>query len=109
MMPDDEVRRRVLARRLCSGCGLDYNLIAHRPRSRTAATSAAPLVARDDDTEALAARLRDYREKTEPVIGLFRRKEFVVELDAARSHRRRSRSICASVSACRPCPERHPS
>jgi adenylate kinase len=31
-MPDGEVHRRVLARRLCSRCGLDYNLIAHRPR-----------------------------------------------------------------------------
>ena len=40
MMPDAEVSRRVLARRLCSGCGLDYNLMAHRPRSPTAATCA---------------------------------------------------------------------
>ena len=30
-LPDEEVRRRVLARRLCSRCGLDYNLIFHRP------------------------------------------------------------------------------
>ena len=30
-LPDEEVRRRVLARRLCSRCGLDYNLIADRP------------------------------------------------------------------------------
>ena len=32
-LPDDEVRRRVLARRLCTRCGMDYNLIAHRPRT----------------------------------------------------------------------------
>jgi adenylate kinase len=31
-LPDDEVMRRVLARRLCATCGLDYNLMAHRPR-----------------------------------------------------------------------------
>ncbi|MGH9271174.1 MAG: adenylate kinase family protein, partial [Ilumatobacteraceae bacterium] len=31
VMSDEEVARRVLARRLCSGCGLDYNLMAHRP------------------------------------------------------------------------------
>src|SRR4029450_8490977 len=31
-LPDAEVWRRVLARRLCSRCGLDYNLIAHRPK-----------------------------------------------------------------------------
>ena len=33
-LPDDEVRRRVLARRLCSNCRLDYNLMAHRPKVR---------------------------------------------------------------------------
>src|SRR5215510_616062 len=31
-LPDSEVRRRVLARRLCSGCGMDYNLLASSPR-----------------------------------------------------------------------------
>ena len=30
-LPDSEVRRRVLARRLCSGCGMDYNLIDNSP------------------------------------------------------------------------------
>jgi adenylate kinase len=40
-------------------------------------------VARDDDTpEALAARLRDYHEKTKPVLALFERKEFVADFDA---------------------------
>lgn len=87
VMSDEEVARRVLARRLCSGCGLDYNLMAHRPEVPDRCdVCGAPLVARDDDhPEALAARLRDYRDKTEPVIGLFRHKEFVVELDATNS------------------------
>ena len=40
-LPDSEVRRRVLARRLCSGCGLDYNLIGQQPRSRAAAATCA--------------------------------------------------------------------
>ena len=30
-LPDEEVVRRVLGRRLCQQCGMDYNLIAHRP------------------------------------------------------------------------------
>ncbi|WP_279582277.1 adenylate kinase family protein [Fodinicola feengrottensis] len=33
-LPDEEVHRRVLARRLCAGCGMDYNLIAHSPKNR---------------------------------------------------------------------------
>ena len=31
-LPDEEVRRRVMARRLCSNCGMDYNLIALTPK-----------------------------------------------------------------------------
>ena len=31
-LPDEVVHERVLARRLCSGCGLDWNLLAHRPK-----------------------------------------------------------------------------
>jgi len=87
VLPDEEVARRVLSRRLCSGCGLDYNLMFHRPAvADRCDVCGAPLVAREDDNpDALQARLRDYHEKTEPVITLFRRKEFVVELDATRS------------------------
>jgi adenylate kinase len=83
-LPDGEVRRRVLARRLCSRCGMDYNLIAHRPQvERRCDVCGGDLVARADDTEsALAARLRDYHGKTNPVLDLFRRKEFVVTVDA---------------------------
>jgi adenylate kinase len=41
------------------------------------------LVSREDDTEqALEARLRDYHDKTDPALDLFRRKEFVVSVDA---------------------------
>src|SRR6202046_3791257 len=31
-LPDSEVRRRVMARRLCADCGVDYNLIDNSPR-----------------------------------------------------------------------------
>jgi adenylate kinase len=83
-LPDSEVRRRVLARRLCDRCGMDYNLIAHRPeREGRCDVCGGDLVTREDDTEeALSARLRDYHGKTNPVLELFRRKEFVFTVDA---------------------------
>src|SRR5689334_9903501 len=76
-LPDSEVHRRVLARRLCSRCGLDYNLIEHNPKQPdTCDVCGGRLVSRDDDTpEALAVRLREYHEKTRPVLDIFRRKE----------------------------------
>jgi adenylate kinase len=86
-MPDEEVRRRVLARRLCSRCGLDYNLIASRPAVEdTCDVCGGVLVAREDDTpEALEVRIGEYHEKTTPVLDIFRRKEYVVTIDATRS------------------------
>jgi adenylate kinase len=83
-LPDSEVRRRVLNRRLCSGCGLDYNLIDNSPATPGKCDlCGGELVTREDDTEeALAVRLRDYHEKTNPVLDVFRRKEYVLTVDA---------------------------
>ena len=83
-IPDDEVRRRVLSRRLCPNCGMDYNLIYDRPEVEgRCEVCGHELVTRPDDTpEALDARLRDYHEKTRPVLELFRRKEVVHDVDA---------------------------
>jgi adenylate kinase len=83
-LTEDEVRRRVLSRRLCPNCGMDYNLIADRPRQEgRCEVCGHELITRPDDTpEALDARLRDYNEKTRPVLELFRRKEYVHDIDA---------------------------
>ncbi|GIE89305.1 adenylate kinase family protein [Actinoplanes regularis] len=83
-LPDHEVRRRVLSRRLCPSCGMDYNLIADRPEQEGRCDICGhELVTRADDTpEALEARLRDYHEKTRPVLELFQRKEVVHDVDA---------------------------
>jgi adenylate kinase len=83
-LPDEEVWRRVLARRLCSRCGMDYNLIAHRPKDEGRCdVCGGELVSREDDTtDALTARLREYHGKIDPVLELFRGKEFVVTVDA---------------------------
>jgi adenylate kinase len=85
-LPDEEVTRRVMARRLCSQCGLDYNLIASRPQQpETCDVCHGALVARDDDNpEALAVRLSEYHEETKPLIEIFERKEFVATFDATR-------------------------
>jgi adenylate kinase len=83
-LPDSEVRRRVMARRLCDGCGMDYNLIDSSPREEGKCdVCGGKLVQREDDTEqALAVRLHEYHTKTNPVLDIFRRKEYVVTIDA---------------------------
>ena len=85
-LSDELVAQRVLSRRLCSRCGLDYNLMSSRPAVPDVCdVCGGKLVTRADDTpEALAARLHDYHAKTRPVLELFRAKEVVVEVDANR-------------------------
>ena len=83
-LPDSEVRRRVLNRRLCGNCGMDYNLIANSPAvPGQCDMCGGELVTREDDTEeALAVRLREYHQQTEFVLEIFRRKEYVFVVDA---------------------------
>jgi len=83
-LPDSEVQRRVMARRLCDSCGMDYNLIEASPREEGRCDACGgKLVQREDDTEkALAVRLRNYHSKTNPVLAIFGRKEYVVSIDA---------------------------
>ena len=86
-LPDEEVTRRVLSRRLCQRCGMDYNLIAHRPvREGVCDICQGDLEARaDDNPTALAVRLKDFHEETKPLIAIFERKECVATIDATRS------------------------
>ena len=83
-LPDSEVARRVLARRLCSDCGMDYSLLDNSPSSGgTCDACGGDLIRREDDTEeALAVRLREYHAKTNPVLDIFRRKEYVITVDS---------------------------
>jgi adenylate kinase len=85
-VPDMVVLDRVLSRRLCANCGLDFNLIHHRPvRPDTCDVCGGKLVTRPDDTlQAVRDRLADYHRQTLPILELFRGKELVVVADGAR-------------------------
>lgn len=86
-VPDEVVSERMLSRRLCSVCGLDYNLIQSRPKvPDTCDACGGRLVQRpDDNPEAIRGRLADYHAKTRPILELFRKKELVVAVDGTRS------------------------
>ena len=86
-VPDQLVMDRILARRLCSQCGLDYNLIFHRPAAADVCdVFKGRLVARADDTPAaVRERLADYHGKTRPILDVFKKKELVIAVDGSRS------------------------
>ena len=85
-VPNKVVMERIMARRLCGTCGLDYNLMFHRPaKEGTCDVCGGKLIQRtDDNAEAVKSRLQDYDEKTAPIIDIFRKKELVVTVDGTK-------------------------
>ncbi|MCW8131679.1 MAG: nucleoside monophosphate kinase [Planctomycetota bacterium] len=85
-VPDRVVMDRIQARRLCEKCGLDYNLMFHRPANAgTCDVCGGKLIQRSDDNEsAITSRLKDYHEKTAPILELFKKKELVVVTDGTK-------------------------
>ncbi len=98
-VPDHVVVQRIEARRLCQRCGLDYNLMFHRPAiDGVCDVCRGPLGQRADDTEsAVRARLKDYHERTLPIIDLFRKKELVVVCDGTQAPMDVHRDICRQL------------
>ena len=104
-VPDQLVKKRILSRRLCSECGVDYNLISHRPAVvGVCDVCRGRLVARDDDTpQAVQGRLRDYHDKTRPVLTCSGpRKSWWRLTRLGRCPRCRRTSTSSWVSRCRP-------
>lgn len=79
-LPEHTAIERIQSRRLCSSCGLDYNLIQLRPHVPSVCDNCGGrLVTRADDTpEAIRMRLAEYHEKTRPILDLLREKELIV-------------------------------
>jgi len=94
-VPDEVITERVLARRKCGQCGLDYNLIHHRPeRPGVCDVCGGELVTRGDDNEqALAHRLHDFNTKTRPTLDQFMKKELVLKVDGTGTPDEVSQSI----------------
>ena len=99
-VPDQVVLDRIMNRRLCAKCGLDYNLIFHRPKVEGVCdVCKGNLVARaDDNPEAVRSRLKDYHQKTAPVLELFKQKELIIKVDGTKDANTVQNEIRAKIS-----------
>ncbi|MGC5050049.1 adenylate kinase [Micromonospora sp. DT48] len=84
VVDDDEVIRRLSGRRTCRGCGKIWH-VEFDPTSREGICDrcGAELFQRDDDKpETIAARLREYAEKTAPLVDYYGAQGKLVGIDA---------------------------
>ena len=83
-LPEQTAIERIQSRRLCSSCGLDYNLIQLRPHvAERLRQLRRPAASRAPTTRPRRSRRgsREYREKTRPILDLLREKELIVTVD----------------------------
>lgn len=83
VVPDEEIVRRLSARRVCPKCQATYNLLTQPPKEDEICDQCGtPLVRRpDDEPQTIRRRLEVYRAQTEPLIGYYRGKGLLVEVD----------------------------
>lgn len=83
--PDDEILSRLSGRRTCRKCGAIYHVKNRPPKvSGICDRCDGKLYQRTDETpEVIRNRLKVYREKTKPVIGFFREKGLLADIDAS--------------------------
>jgi len=83
----EEVVRRLTARRVCSSCGVIYNLLYDPPEEEsTCATCGGVLLQRDDDKQAVIENRYDvYERSTAPLIDYYRDRGLLSDVDGTRS------------------------
>lgn len=85
--PDGAILDRVTGRRTCGTCGTPYHVRHQRPRSQGVCDKdGAPLVHREDDTEAkVVRRLEKYHTETAAIIPFYEKQGIVRRVDASLS------------------------
>ena len=82
---DEAVIKRLSTRRVCKGCGANYNILTLPPKKEGVCDSCgSELYQRDDDKqESILHRMEVYREQTEPLINFYKEKGKIYNFDSA--------------------------
>ncbi len=80
---DEEIIKRLSARRTCPGCGRLYNMIYTKPRrgERCDYCNAELVKRSDDEPETIRERLKVYKRETEPLVDYYTEQGKLIELD----------------------------
>lgn len=83
-IPDSAVLERLGGRRVCGKCGYNYHAVFNRPKEEGVCDrcGGGVSVRADDMPDAVAKRLEVYRAQTEPLIGFYREKGLLLDIDA---------------------------
>jgi len=100
---DEEVVRRLTARRVCEDCGAVYNLVFDPPEHEGVCdVCGGHLYQREDDNpETVRHRLYTYYKETSPLIGYYFAQDLLVEIDGEQALADVQRDLRAAIEAVR--------
>lgn len=100
---DEEVIRRLTARRVCEDCGAVYNLVFDPPeREDVCDVCGGALYQREDDNpETVRHRLYTYYKETSPLIGYYFAQDLLVEIDGEQPLSDVERDLRAAIEGVR--------
>jgi len=84
-LPEKVIVERLLARRICPGCGVICNLFVNKPKKEGICDHCGTeLIQREDDTrDVIQERLKVYHQQTEPLIGYYQEKKTYRRVDGS--------------------------
>ncbi|MBI2659075.1 adenylate kinase [Candidatus Woesearchaeota archaeon] len=82
---EDEIIKRLTARRSCGRCGALYNLVTMKPKKKGMCDKcqSALVMRKDDEPETVKKRIQVYQNETSPLIEYYKKKKMLVDVDAS--------------------------
>ena len=82
---EDEIIKRMTARRNCSKCGALYNIITMKPKKKDVCDKcgSALSIRKDDEPETVKKRIQVYQEETSPLVDYYKKKKILADIDAS--------------------------
>ncbi len=79
--------KRIVGRRICSKCGTNFNIYFQIPKVEGICDKCqSPLIQRkDDNEETLVSRVKEYQNKTSPLIDFYSKQDKLIRIDANKS------------------------
>jgi adenylate kinase len=99
-VPDEELVRRVVSRRICSNCGRTVSAFGDGAALERCATCGGALVSRSDDSEGVVRdRLKVYWRETQPMIAYYHTRPTYRAVNGAQAPERVRDALVAAVAA----------
>ncbi len=82
-VPDNEIIRRLISRRICEKCGSDYNLVTNPPPDNLVCLNCGGMIIqrKDDNEQTIGNRLKVYLEQTAPLKEYYHQKGDFYSID----------------------------